>query len=281
MNIQFTKSDFGVHATITGEWQDSFYDIFEKHNVKSLELNRAKGWVGKDINFLKDVEYLESFSILDFQIQSILPVHFLKRLKKIEVITYCKTALSFGAFPKLEHCAIKWRKGSESLFDCKQLKELFLDGYNQFDSDAFSALTNLEKLTIANSSIRNLDGLSKLTRLTYLRLGYLNNITSIEPINTLKRLQELEIQNCKKVASIKGVEYLSELKKILLIDMGSIDSLLPLRNIRDIQWILFYGTTNIIDGNISFLRELRKLSKISFQNRRHYTLKTTDFVQKT
>lgn len=278
MNIEFTNNDFGVHATITGEWQDSFYDLFKEKNVKSLELNRAKGWKGKEINFLKEIDNLVSFSILDFQIQSVLPIHNLKNLKKLEVITYCKTTLDFSAFPKLEHCSIKWRKGCESLFNSRDLKELFIDGYKLTESEVFSKLIQLERLTVVNSSFKDLNGLSKLTKLNYLRLGYLANLLSIHPIYTLKNLQEIEIQNCKKITSIKGIEALSELRKLLLLDLGDIDSLLPLKSIENIQWVLFYGTTNIVDGDISFLKGLKTLSRVSFQNRRHYTVKKEEFL---
>lgn len=276
-NFSIEDGIYGQRAVLKSEWEKGTEQILLQNGVVELELNDAKGWHGSDISFVKFLPDLRAFSIIDLKIPSVDPVHFLQRLRKIEIITYCKTKIDFSAFPLLEECAIEWRNGVLSLFSCKTIRVLFINRYNEKNTSNFSKLIDLENLTILNSSIISLEGLSSLNRLRVLRIGNLKNLTSLSGIEKLKHLEELEIQKCKKITEIKELAGLPRLRSVSMNDSGAIESIRPLAKIKTLETVLFYGSTNILDGDLSPLKRLKRLSNVSYQNRRHYSHRREEF----
>jgi hypothetical protein len=279
MTTSFTigNGEFGPRAILKSEWQPGTEKLLLKNEIVELELNDAKGWHGNDILFLKLLPNLKAFTIIDLKISSVEPIHYLHELRKLEVITYCQTNIDSKSFPMLEDCALEWRSGASSLFACKTLRSFYVNRYNGKDTKNFSSLTNLENLSILNSTIESLRGIGNLKRLRALRLGNLKRLSSLSGINELINLEELDIQKCKKIDSLEDLGQMPRLKKIFLNDMGTINSFAPLAKIETLESVLFYGSTNVVDGDISPLMSLKHLSKISFQNRRHYSHRREDF----
>ncbi|MDB5089168.1 MAG: hypothetical protein JWR09_3162 [Mucilaginibacter sp.] len=276
-NIEFENGDYGTKAIIKTEWQDSFLRLLLDKEVKELELNDGKGWYGDNVDFLQYLPGLKSLIIIDLRIKSIEAIHYLNGLLKIQISTYCKTHVNFNAFPNLVDCGFEWRKGSDSLFECKTLRRLGINRYNKNNSAVFSSLINLEKLTILNSNLENLEGVFLLKELKYLSIANLKKITSLKGIETLQCLEDLEIQSCKGIHNISEVFKLHKLERFLLLDSENIESIKGIENLTELTAFLFYESTNIIDGDLSPLFKLKKLSKISFQNRKHYTNKREEF----
>lgn len=277
-SINLEQGIFGTKAVIKGIWKDSYLDFLLENEVQELELNDGKGWTGVNLDFLKDLPDLKSIIIIDLKIKSIEPIHNLKELVSLNVITYSKDPINFKSFPKLVECGFEWIKGSESLFEMSNLKKLFINRYNKNDSDVFSKLVNLESLSILNSQIENLLGISSLRKLQNLRLGNLKKISTLQGLENLKDLETLEIQKCKGISDVSVIFNLTKLKQLFLIDMGNISSINGIENLTSLNEFLFYESTNISDGDLIPLKNLPSLRKISFQNRKHYTLKSEDFV---
>jgi len=275
--IEFKEGEWGTKAVIRSEWQDSFVNILLGKRTMELELNDGKGWFGTNIDFLRYLPQLKSLDILRLPLDSIEPIHYLNELVELGLTTYSDTPVNFGSFPKLEHCGFEWIKGSDSLFDCKSLKTLGLNNYKKKNSEPFSKLVNLKKLTLLNSGIESLAGIAKLSGLTYLSIANLGNLASLDGIQNLGSLEVLEIQRCKNINRISEIFELNKLERLLILDSGDIDSIHGIENLVNLEEFIFYESTNIIDGDISPVLELKKLKSISFQNRRHYTHKREDF----
>lgn len=278
-NIGFEKGLFGTKAIIKGPWQDKFLKLFKKLEVQELELNDGKGWRGDNLDFLKHLTNLKSVIIIDFSIKSIEAVHFLKELIKLEISTYSKTPIDFKAFPELVDCSLEWSNSSESLFEVLSLKKLLINSYNKKSSDNFSKFINLEELSILNSQIEDIQGLSKLKNIKALRLGNLKKLTSLKGLNNLHELVELEIQKCKGIFTISEIQKLNKLERLLLLDSGNVPSIKGIEKLANLKDFIFYESTNIVDGDLTPLTKLSSLKKVSFQNRRHYSHKREDFGQ--
>ena len=246
-------------------------------DVVELELNDGKGWSGKDVSFLSELPQLLSFKIIDLRIQSVAPVHVLRALLTLEVITYCQTEIMFSAFPRLHDCAIEWRPRAASLFNCSTLRHLFVNRYDGVDVDQFAKLNNLESLAILNAPIRDIRGLRGLTRLKCLRLANLRQLTSLAGVEALVNLEELEITACDAIGSIQEVAFLKRLRRLELNNDGDIASLKPLEVLSGLESVLFYESTNILDGDLQPLTFQKNLSRVSFRNRRHYSHRREDF----
>lgn len=268
---------YGPRVTATGPWMPAIAEYMRREGVRELYLNHARGWSDTTLDFLETVPGLVAFSILDFSIKDIAPIHRLRELRALEVSTYCNTPIDFRQFPKLERCLLYWRHGSDSLFDCGALRWLFLHRYGGASSEPFAQLAALQELSVANSELREVEHLATLTSLTFLGLYELKKLTSLHGIEALRGLQALEVNGCKAIGDIDALATLSHLRRLQLNDDGPIASLSPLRSATDLEEVLFYESTNVTDGDLAPLAELPRLQHISFQNRRHYSHKRERF----
>ncbi len=267
----------GLRAVLTATWSEALGRYLQEQPVAEIELNHAKGWHGDTLTFLSAFPRLRSLKVIDLTISSVEPIHALRELRALEVTTYCKTELRFSAFPHLEECALEWRPKATSLFDCQTLKNLFVNRYSGKDLEPFGRLKKLESLAILNAPIENLRGLQDLNNLQSLRLANLKRLTSISGIEGLVNLEKLEIHTCPGITSIAGIEHLSRLRQLHLNNDGAIASLKPLEELTALESVLFYESTNIVDGDLSPLTRQKKLTRVSFQNRRHYSHRLQDF----
>jgi len=268
---------YGCRALIHGGWDRFMTGYLIGNGVVELVLNQATGWEGRDLSFLTELPGLELFEIFDFSIKDITPIHSLHRLRRLGITTYCSTEIDFSAFPRLRSCGLEWRPKATSLFDCTTLKELFVNGYSGKVFSPFAALFNLESLAILNSPIANLHQLGALRRLRSLRLANLKRLTSLAGIEGLATLEELEIHTCRAIRSIEEIGSLPGLRRLFLNNDGDIESLKPLEKLNGLEWVLFYESTNICDGDLSPLLYQKNLSRVSFRNRRHYSHRREDF----
>lgn len=275
--LEVEDGKYGPRLIVRSSWHSELGEYIRRYQIKELELNYAKGWKGDDLSFLSAVPHLEAFKIIDWKINDITPIHYLPKLKSLEVSTYCKTEIDFLRFPDLEKCSLEWRAKAKSLFKCKDLRTLFLNRYTGKDTASLSGLVGLQSLSLANSPVRELNGLSTLKRLSFLGLYRLRKLESISGLSDLTNLETLELNVCRKVRNIDGIVKLHRLRRLQLCDDGDIDSLAGLESLQSLESFFFYGSTNIVDGDLSPLTQLNHLSNLSFKDRKHYSHKLADF----
>lgn len=114
-NIEFEQGQYGLKVTVKTEWHESFLQLLDGKEVKELEINTGKGWRGENVGFLKFLPNLESLILIDQTIKSIEEIHYLNKLKSVNISTYCKTPINFSKFPNLVNCGLEWRRG-QSLY---------------------------------------------------------------------------------------------------------------------------------------------------------------------
>jgi hypothetical protein len=245
--------------------------------VVELELNHAKCWRGADLLFLQVLAQLRSFKIIDLRIGDISPIHSLHNLRSLHLMTYCKTAIQFSAFPQLERCGLEWRVGATSLFDCRTLKHLFVNSYDRSDVTPFARLSNLESLQILNAQVNSLRGLEPLVHLRSLRIANLKHLRSLAGIEQMAQLEKLELSTCRKISSLEPIGNLKKLRALYLNDNRDIDSLGVLDKLTELESVTFCESTNIRDGNLYPLWRQEHLKRIAFQNRRHYSHRREEF----
>ncbi len=276
-SVRFQQGRYGVRAVVSSAWSDSVEILIKDRGVVEIELNHAKGWKGTDISFLHNFPELLTFDIIDLKIPSVAPVNSLNLLKELSVITYDDAGIEFSNFSQLEDCSLQWRDAANSVFECRSLKRLFLNGYEGRRSDVFEALDKLVDLRLLNSPLEEIQGVGNLTNLESLSLGNFRSLSSLEGMGRLTRLVELEINTCRKISSIEELRSLKNLRRLLLLNDGNIDSMAPLRDLTKLEEVLFYESTNVVDGDLSPLEDQKNLKKVSFRNRRHYTHRREDF----
>jgi len=268
---------YGRRAVLHGGWDASLTEYLIRAGVVELVLNQAKGWQGNNLSFLAGLPDLKLFEIFDFNIKDITPIHSLCGLRRLGITTYCSTEIRFSAFSNLQSCALEWRPKATSLFRCRTLKELFVNRYDGKDLIPFSKLTDLESLAILNAPVSNLRGLDGLKKLRLLRLANLKRLSSLAGVEGLGQLEELEVHTCRGIRSIDEVGSLPQLRKLHLNNDGVIESLKPLDRLSCLESVLFYESTNILDGDLSPVFHQKNLRRVSFRNRRHYSHRREEF----
>jgi Leucine-rich repeat (LRR) protein len=278
-SVDFELEDglFGPRLVLTGPWHARIADAMRQDGIRELYLNEARGWSGRSLEFLEDIPDLVAFGILDFRIHDISPIHRLTSLRGLEVSTYCRTPVEFSSFPALEHCTFYWRPGSESLFDRTAVTHLFVHRYDGALSEPFARLRALQSLSIANSSLAEIRYLGDLAQLTFLGLYNVRQLRSLSGLERLQQLEILELNGCKSLGAVEELASLTHLRKLQLNDSGRITSIRPIRFAVDLEEVLFYESTNIVDGDLTPLTALPRLRKVSFQNRAHYSHKRENF----
>lgn len=265
---------YGPSMVVKGKWNEFHRRSLERRKIYELQLNTAKGWVGRKVDFLKDLGFLKAVSItgIGTPVKDDSGVHHLNKLKYLSIHTYCKNQIDFSCFPNLECCVFEWRPRSESLFQCTKLKDLWINCYKKRDTEEFKSLPKLESLGFGNGPIASLKGLSSLTRLRELEIWGLRKLNSLDGLEKLKNLEKLEIGICKHFKSIEKVSHLNKLKFFYLDNCGEIESLRPLLKNKNLEVFLMVESTNILDGDMTPLLKLKKIKKaFSGPVRKHYS----------
>ncbi|WP_338883008.1 hypothetical protein [Xenorhabdus sp. TH1] len=277
-DVKYEDGNYGTLAVVRSEWNKTIEEDILRKGCTEIEFNSAKGWQGSELPPLDAFPDLLGIDILGFNIKSIDSIHVLKRLRSLGIDTYCNTPIRFENFPDLEICGLEWRKKSDSLFECRKLKDLFINKYPYDNFKPLQLLTNLKTLRIYNSKLKSLNGIDHLKNMTYLSLANLRGLTSLDGIEHLSKLENLDINTCRKITHINQLETLENLKEVFINNCNEIESLKPLRNLKKLEKVLFYESTNIVDGDLSPLLDRNPpLTAVAFMKRKHYSHSWDDF----
>lgn len=146
------------------------------------------------------------------------------------------------------------------------------------DAKSLEGIPNLQCLDLTQvSSLSSLHGLEHCSNLVSLTLDELRELQSIDAIGKTIAIRELMIQRCFKIQNISSLENCINLQHLQLNICGKIETLKPIRNLTGLKTFNFIETTNIVDGDISFLKEFRELKTLKFMNRKHYNMTTTEW----
>lgn len=278
MDVSFESGKFGIRAVVRSVWTSALHKQIAEAGCAEIELNRAKGWHGRDVSFLDAFPHLKACAIIDRDIESVEPVHTLHALESLQVSTHCGTPLRFDQFPLLRECGFEWRPGSGSVFSCKSLRSLSVNGLKSVTNlEVLSGLPNLETLTLLSPSIESLDGLAA-TGVQALRVALARRLTSLEGLATSVAARKLWLQSCTKLGTIDAVGRHGALTYLNLDRCGSIASLQPLESCVNLDVLFFWGT-QIADGTLEPIRRLPKLQYLGFDDRRRYSHRSSDFQQ--
>ncbi len=276
---ELTKGEYGLRLSLMSSWSDKIEQIIKTKHVVELELNYAKGWDGDDLSFLETIKNLQALEIIDRKNKDLSPIHCLCELRRLAVNTYCKDEIDFLCFPELKSASLEWRPKAKSIFQCLTLEYIFINNYPGEDLEQFSNHINLHTLRLKSPKIKRIGEISTLIGLTYLELCNARKLESLVSVEVLRNLECLDIESSRKIQDIDSVKSLLKLKRLLICDCGEIKSLAPLLNLQDLKEFIFYESTNIIDGDLSPLKYLPNLEKVSFQERSHYNLQRKDFPE--
>ena len=258
---------------VKGPWRRELADYVNNNGIKAIYFNSSLGWKGEDFSFLTEIPEIEELNILTSTATGLNALESLKKLEDLSLTCATKDKVDFTQLSALKGCYIYWWAGAKSIVECARLEEAYFDKIKLKDFGALGKLQALKKLTLANTPITSLSFLTELRDIGELALLNCKKIESFEPITGCSGLSRLTISGSKQLEKIDFLSPLSDLEILDLSDNGDIDSIEVLRDHTAMKAFSFAGNTNIVDGNLTPLQHLPKLSMLMFQPRRHYTHK--------
>lgn len=260
---------------ITGPWHREISDYILHNNIEALYLNSSLGWVGTDYGFLGDLVSLKELNIISGKCDNLSAIERLSKLEELSLVCAPHSPVNFSCFPRLARCSLTWWNGAKSIFECAPLNHLYLDGLRREDCSGFASLKGLVELTLANSTIASLKGLSSLRNMTRLELLNCRKLQDAGDISGLSNLVWLRISGSKRLSDIKFISGLHSLEVFVYSDNGEIDSLMPLASLNGLKALSLAGSTIVRDGDLGVLADLRNLGMLTFASRKHYNYKAT------
>jgi Leucine-rich repeat (LRR) protein len=258
--------------------------------VTTLVINH---WGGGDLSFLTDY----AGQIRRLFIKPAADLAFVSDLTNLESLGIWGSfdQIDFRRLRKLREFSAESKSTQGNLSECKGLEQLTLVCSRARDLQWISKLRSLrslelqemplrslsgieslgglEKLHMGRVTVMNLDGLQELGSLSVLTLAAMRNLTSIAAACASASLRELQIQSCRKVTDLSCIAQMSSLTKLTLNSMGTLPTLTFLRDLTLLEEIFFWEDTKIEDGELGFLKELPRLRRAGFRNRRHYQVR--------
>jgi len=220
-----------------------------------------------DISFIPDLHGLEYLRILG------LVNHDLEVNSKINLDLSKLTKLQFLTLPIIRH-----KKENYDFQNCVSLRHFFWPSHYKANSsffDSIDSMLNLETLMMHRPRFRALNGINKLRSLKYLEIDYAKNMSNIDDLAGCSSLIGLDLQNCPNINDLSALKEIKNLKLLKLWNCRNISSLKWLENTK-VEYLNFYSS-NISDGDLSFISNMPNLKYLRFQNKRHYNRKPSDF----
>ena len=258
-------------------------EIMKRNDIKRLAFGDPFMNL-KDISFLKDFEFLNGLRIAleDFDIDSI---KYCIDVEELIIAFDYKGDFDFEIFKNLKSLSIVWKnESSKSIFKCDKLNVLDVSKYKGLTLQDFSVYENtLEKLYLREAKIETFSGVEHLKSLKELHIVGLRNLKSIKGIENCSNLEKVFIHGCKKIEDLHCLGNIKKLKVLNLDNLGTISTIEYLASAKTLQEFYMSESTNVLDGNLNILDELRSnynLGKIIFRNRRHYSHKAEELGYK-
>lgn len=145
-------------------------------------------------------------------------------------------------------------------------------------------LDYLEKITICgdlnpefrnhNKVINNLEVISNLKKLSYLKISGFSNNLSIKPLNKLTKLNFLVLDNLKMIESLDELSGVENIETLLISNCENLKNINAIRKFRNLRNLRIEKSNSISD--LSFLSELPDLEALSMPE--HNNVSNLDFL---
>ncbi|MFE4194564.1 hypothetical protein ACFRJ9_01760 [Paenarthrobacter sp. NPDC056912] len=245
-------------------------------------LNFAHGFVGPSLDFLRPWPLAELHVLLP-PMKDLSPIRRLRESLKglqLEIFPTGEGAIDIEGFLRLEELAISWTMIQEQVSSITTIEHLYLDRYSSQDLVPLAPLVSLRNLQMKGGpkleSLHGLRAFSRLVRLAVHGASLLADDSALQGSPAATTLTELQLESCRKLSNIENVSLALNLEILNMGDCGDIESLSPLRRMRNLQSLSLYESTRIVDGDLSPVLDLPKLTDFRIASRRNYNPSVTD-----
>lgn len=150
-------------------------------------------------------------------------------------------------------------KRLHNFFNHPKIKDIEIFNFKERDY-IFPQNYTIRNLIIEKSVPCKWDSLTNFKNLESLTLANISSITDLSWIKNLKQLTYIALDSCKNIQDLAcSLSKIHSLKEVFLERMGTIETLMPLKNL-NLSKIYIEGG-RLIDKNLSFVKEIPTLSE--------------------
>jgi len=118
--------------------------------------------------------------------------------------------------------------------------------------------------------LESLSGLADWPKLKVLGVFLARRLQDTSDVAGLASLRELEFEDCPALDHLDHFEALVNVRFLGISECGDIESLAPIGSLDHVEVLYAWGSTRIVDGDLSPLARLPRLKEIRMRDRQHY-----------
>lgn len=260
-----------VEMVLTGPWTQEAANILASGRVDRLVLNYALGFDSSSLEFLQG-QPIRELVVLDRRLASLEPIHTLAQtLESLSVTTDPALAVDLARLPKVRDLSAAWSQVKRTIDAATGLRAAFFLGYEARDLEPLTSLGHLTELIFKDRPrLRSLNGISSLPALRLLGVYLAKDLDDIADIRGHRALHDLALESCRRLTRIDELGDCRGLRSLNLSECGDIESLSPISQLTDLEDLQLFGSTRILDGDLSPIADLPRLKSLRMRSRRSY-----------
>lgn len=262
----------GRSLVVTGPWSDDAARALARGKADGLVLNYARGFCEGSLDLLDGSWPVRRLDVLDRSIVDLDPIGRLTGLEELSVQAAADATLDLEILPGLRSVAGDWALIGRTLNAVSELERVVTWMFADGDLHAFRDHVALKTLTIKDAPyLESLSGLGNLPDLAALTIAGARCLHEIDDVAWLAAsLRKLDFQACARIDAIDDVESLVGLRFLGISESGDIASLAPIKSLTQLEVFYAWGSTRIVDGDLTPLARLPRLKEIRMRSRRGY-----------
>jgi internalin A len=203
-----------------------------------------------------------------------------RSLEELSIQAYQDAEVDLTQLPKLTSLAGPWSVFRSTFAGSERLKRLITWAFDESDMRVLRNTFTLEDVTIKDAPhVESLTGIGDLPALEALRVIVARSLRDIRDVARLAgSLRELIFEGCPGVGDLEPLRSLVRLRVLGVSDCGYIESLGPIRPLNQLEQFSGWGSTRVVDGDLSPLAALPLLSEVRMRDRKGYSPHVRDLA---
>lgn len=264
----------GIDLVVTGDWTPRAAAALRDGQADGLVLNYARGFRERDLSFLRGLP-VRRLQLLARTIKNLSPVHDLgASLLALAVECDPRAEIELDRLPLLRRLSATWSQVRSTLRYVQRLEDLFLLAYDEGDLTPLTTVPSLASVVLKDRpAVQTLSGIEDLASLRQFSAHAAQRLDDITALGRTDRvmLTTLELPACKQVTDLTPTTACRSLRHLDLGDGGEIPTVKPLGALVELEGLYLYGSTHVLDGDLTPIAGLPRLSDFRMQNRPAYT----------
>jgi hypothetical protein len=262
----------GRTLVVTGPWTEEAARLLSSGEVDGLTLSYEKGFSENDLTFFQEWP-LRRLRIHDPLLVDLTPIgRFSRSLEELSVRAASEARLDFAGFPRLRNISCEWQLLRSPRVQVGSLEALSTWNFDEADFRPLGNHPKLKRLTIRDAPrLRTLRGISALESISALGIHLARELSDISELaDADPSLGELSFDFCSRIGGIDALSALEHLRHLGLNDCKRIESLAPISGLKELEVLHAWGSTRILDANLSLLLSLPQLRELRMKSRIDY-----------